>query len=146
MKDFILDESLGFLVNRIAIILRQNLEAEFKKQKYDITAEEWVLLNRLWQKDRRTQTDLAETTIRDQTTVTRLVDRMESKGLVTREQSQEDRRIVLACLTAKGRRLEEKLIPIAVTLLRKAAGEVSQKDRETTLKTLRTVLENLLQE
>lgn len=147
MKDFQIDETLGFLVNRTAIVMRQRLETEFKRRGYKITAEEWVLLNRLWQADGRTQKYLAESTVRDQTTVTRLVDRLEKKGLVKRVPDPADRRIVLARLTAKGRKLEGALIPIALsTVIARAGAGIARRDMATTLKTLRRVLDNLLEE
>ena len=141
---FELDKALGYKVNRLAVILRQTLAALFKEKGYDVTAEEWVLLNRLWQKDGRSQRDLAETTIRDQTTVTRLMDKMEKKGYVKRQHDSNDRRIVLAHLTPKGKSLEKKLIPIAVKMLQQAGEGISKKDLETTLNTLDKCIMNLM--
>jgi DNA-binding MarR family transcriptional regulator len=42
--------------------------------------------------------------------ITRMLDRMESKGLVRRERSPEDRRRILCGLTAKGTRLLDRLL------------------------------------
>ena len=41
--------------------------------------------------------------------VTRLLDRMEAAGLVTRERSPLDRRLVTTCITARGRRMADEL-------------------------------------
>lgn len=48
--------------------------------------------------------DLAERVMLSPSGVTRLVDRLVAKGLVTRSTDSEDARVALACLTADGRR------------------------------------------
>ena len=141
---FDVDNSLGFKVNRLAIILRQRLVHKFNESGFDVTAEEWILLNRLWQVDGRSQNELAESTIRDQTTVTRLVDKMEKKGFVNRKKQDKDRRIVLAYLTEKGKSLENKLIPIAMDTLSQASKGISKKEMDITLSTLNKCINNIL--
>ncbi|MDH5657461.1 MAG: MarR family transcriptional regulator [Spirochaetia bacterium] len=141
--EFEIEKTLGYKVNRLAVVLRQNLVELFNEKGYDVTAEEWILLNRLWEKDGRTQSDLAETTLRDQTTVTRLMDKMEKKGFVTRKNDTADRRVVLAYLTPLGTKLKQELIPIAMGMLKQAGQGISKKNFDVTLKTLEKCLNNL---
>ncbi|MCB0973496.1 MAG: MarR family transcriptional regulator [Actinobacteria bacterium] len=55
--------------------------------------------------------ELAERTMFSRTNCTRLVDRMETKGLVTREPSPGDRRGVSAVLTPEGRSILQSATP-----------------------------------
>ena len=60
--------------------------------------------------------------------VTRLLDRMEEAGLITRERSSVDRRLVATQLTAKGRALVDALdLPVA-TEQERLLGQVPAKD------------------
>jgi DNA-binding MarR family transcriptional regulator len=59
--------------------------------------------------------------------VTRLIDRMESAGLVTRARGRDDRRVVLVRLTAKGRKLCETLSGPVLDLHRKQVAHLSPK-------------------
>jgi DNA-binding MarR family transcriptional regulator len=140
---FTLDTALGFVVGRTFHIQRRAFAATVAGAEIQITPEEWVLLNRLWTRDGQRQTDLAESTIKDRTTVTRLLDGMVKKGLVRRETDPEDRRVVLAWLTDEGRDLIQQLLPVMEELLEDATTGISEKELEVTRNTLTTFQKNL---
>ncbi len=71
--------------------------------------------------------------------ITRLVDRMEGRGLVTRTRSQEDRRVVLVSLTEKGRRLAS----LNEDLLAFHAGQFDHMSGDE-LETLNTLLVRII--
>lgn len=143
IKQFDIDTSIGFIVNRTAIVMRQRLHEHFRKKSHPITSEEFALLRVLWKQDGRRQGELADFAFKDRTTVTRLIDGLVRKGLVERKGAQGDRRAICTWLTKAGKALEGKLVPIARDLVSAATVGVSQKDLEITLKTLRKVQSNL---
>lgn len=63
--------------------------------------------------------------------VTRLVDRVEKLGLVTRRRSDADRRVVLVKLTPKGARLLKKLDPLMDQRLRDSLAHLSRAELRT---------------
>jgi len=110
-----LDESVGYLVNQTGRKLTALLLQHFKP--YDITPEQWTLLNRLGEQDGITQCDLAKRIDKDQTNVTRMLDQLERKGFVKRRMNEADRRSYLACITEEGKALVRKLAPIESEVL-----------------------------
>ena len=66
--------------------------------------------------------ELSEKIRAQNSTVTGIIDRMEREGLVTRERSKEDRRVVYIRLTAKGRELARE-IPVEPMEMFKGALE-----------------------
>lgn len=60
--------------------------------------------------------------------VTRLVDRLQSRGLVKRSRSAEDRRVVAVSITAKGRRLLSRLDKPIERWMRKQLGDLSTRE------------------
>ncbi|MEM7335582.1 MAG: MarR family transcriptional regulator [Chloroflexota bacterium] len=143
--NFTLDTSIGYLLNRCTILLRIEVAKQFKKNGYDITPEEWVVLNRLWQKDGQSQNEVARSTIKDKTTVVRLIDRMEKKGLVERRSSVKDGRVREIYLTPNGQSLKEKLIPIAMGMLKQSLSGVEAAELATALSVLTRFEQNLLE-
>jgi DNA-binding MarR family transcriptional regulator len=123
---YIIEESLGFIISRTNQKLSNYLTRKFKS--YDITPEQWGLLNRLWEKDGISQKELSEISIKDQTTVTRILDKLERKGLIKRQTSPDDRRSFLIFLTDTGRSLESKLVPIAYEVLDEALQGLSEEE------------------
>ncbi len=81
--------------------------------KLGITYPQYVALMVLWESDPRTVNEIAEKLILNTNTITPLLKRLESQGLITRHRSQEDERKVIIALTDKGRQLQEQaaLIP-----------------------------------
>jgi DNA-binding MarR family transcriptional regulator len=69
--------------------------------------------------------EIGERTIARDPDVTRLVDRLRARGLVTRARSQSDRRVVKVSITAKGLDLLRELDPHAQRMPRALIGHVS---------------------
>ncbi len=123
---YITEESLGFIINRTNQKLSNYLTRSFKP--YDVTPEQWGVLNRLWEKDGISQKEISEITIKDQTTLTRILDKLERKGLIKRQTSPDDRRVFLIFLTNEGRSLEDILVPIAYEVLDEALEGLAEEE------------------
>ncbi|MGJ4752289.1 MarR family winged helix-turn-helix transcriptional regulator [Leptospira kmetyi] len=143
MSEFRIENTLGYRVNRCGIAMRQDLRRRFNEQGHSITPEEWIILNRLWENDGLTQNEISQKTIKDKTTVTRFLSKMEEDGLIQRKSSKEDKRVNHVHLTAKGKKLKELLIPIAKELMSNAAEGISQEHLRITLETLKQIETNL---
>lgn len=142
--EFHLDNTLGYLINRCAILLKSELTHRFRQAGYDVTPEEWSILNRLWEQDGLSQNELAERTVKDKTTVTRFLNQMEAKGFVTRKSSEKDGRSKKVHLSSRGQALKPILIQITAGLLQEASSDLSEANIRTTFHTLKTFEKNLL--
>lgn len=129
-----IDHSLGFIINHAGRRLSQLLSLHY--QSYDITTEQWTVLNRLAEQDGITQKNLAHRAEKDQTNITRILDQLERKGLVQRRPNAVDRRSFLTFITDKGRSLNEVLLPIERQVVKSTLDGLSVEDIER----LRTML------
>ena len=73
--------------------------------------------------------------------VTRLLDRMEEAGLVTRTRDAADRRLVSTRITGEGRRLLADLDPVVADEHRRRLGHLGEAQLETLVKLLERVRE-----
>ncbi|MGI8647268.1 MAG: MarR family transcriptional regulator [Acidimicrobiales bacterium] len=128
MDQFKLDDSIGFLINRTAVYLKRELQRNFRRHGYTVTAEQWALLNRLWEQEGLSQVQLAEQTFNDKPNVTRMLGVLEKDGLVYRRQNDGDRRAYEVFLTAKGKELKGGLIAQAVDVLNRALYGLAEED------------------
>lgn len=83
--------------------------------------------------------EIGERLIEQTPGVTRLLDRLESKGLVSRERSAEDRRLVYTWITDSGLRLLEKLDEPVDRADDEAVGSLTRKQ----IQQLTTILEQV---
>jgi len=139
----VLENALAFWVNRFYEISRRAMYREFRTFGLEVTPEQWLVLVRLWERDDRSQRELAEAIGRDAPTTSRIVDAMERAKLVTRAADPDDARGKRVRLTAKARGLRETLVPIMKKMVAKMEHDVSERDLEITRQTLQRLTANL---
>ena len=106
-----LDGYLPYLLNRAGARIATAFGDEMRRLGTSLQA--WRVLAALHDKDGRRMGDLSTTTSIEVSTLTRLVDNMEKEGLVARRRDAADTRAVLLHVTATGRRLTKRILPIA---------------------------------
>lgn len=78
----------------------------------NLTYPQYLVLLVLWEQDGVTVTALGERLSLNSGTLTPLLKRMQSNGLLVRERSQEDERRVLVSLTPEGKKLKARAVAI----------------------------------
>ena len=85
--------------------------------------------------------ELAEMTVLSRSNLTRLVDRLESAGLVARERAEEDRRGAFAVVTASGRAMRRKMWPVYSAAIKELfENYISSREAAQMGDTLRRIL------
>jgi len=143
MTSFRLDDSYGYLINLAAQRLKYELHQTFQAKGYDVTPEQWAVLNRLWEEDGLSQVELAERTFKDKPGTTRILSLLEKKGIVVRRQDENDRRVLRVYLTKIGKDLKAKLIPCAEDVLAKSGRDITKGQIAQFKRTLHQILGNL---
>jgi len=143
MNNFKLDDSYGYLINLAAQRLRYALHQTFQAKGYDVTPEQWAVLNRLWEEDGLSQVELAERTFKDKPSTTRILNLLEKKRIVVRRPDESDGRILRVFLTNTGKDLKDKLIPCAVEVLVKSGKNLTGEELAQFKMTLHRILGNL---
>lgn len=136
-----LDNSLGFLMNRTNVRMKNTLLNSFKE--YDVTAEQWAVLNRLWEREGISPKELSELTSKDQPTTVRMLKILEKRGFIWRRVNPKDNRSFLIFLTPQGRALKDKLFPLAFDALAQAVKDIDQKEIELVKIILNKIYSNL---
>lgn len=136
-----LDNALGFIVNRTNTRMKNSLSRKFKS--YNITPEQWGVLNRLWVQDGISPKELSELTFKDQPTTVRIVSKLETKGFISKEPNPGDRRSILIFLTPEGLKLKNILIPLGSEALNEAIKGIDKGEIAVTKGVLNRIYRNL---
>ena len=83
----------------------------------DLTYTQYITMTVLWEKKQVTVKELGESLFLDSGTLTPLLKKMERKGLLTRERSKEDERVLLVTITDEGEALKEKAVNVPTQLM-----------------------------
>lgn len=132
-----------YWVNRLSAMSRRELGLRFKAAGHDVSPEEWAILLLLWREDSQNPGEMSARTVRDPTTMTRLIDGMVRKGFVERRADTSDRRRSNICLTQMGRGLEPALIGLAKPMIEVGMAGISEEDLKTTVQVLTKMVANM---
>lgn len=136
-----LKDRIGIKVANVRNSIRN--EMELALAPYEISTTQFVVLLKLCEKDRMTQKDLAKETNYKQPALTLILDKLESKGLVTREAKENDRRAYLIAITSKGKEFESILQNVADSEEEKIFKGISLEQRKEFISTLEKIYKNL---
>jgi DNA-binding MarR family transcriptional regulator len=103
----------------------------------------WTFLRILWESDGLTQRELSEQAGVMEPTTFSALKAMERLGYVVRRRRDGDRKKVYVFLTPKGRRLRDKLVPLAEEVNRIAVRSVPVTDIAAARIVLLAIIENL---
>jgi DNA-binding MarR family transcriptional regulator len=136
-----LDSYLPSLLNRAGVRIAASFSEEVRP--LGATLQMWRVLAALRERDGRRMGDLSETTSIEVSTLTRLVDTMEKKGLVSRRRDAGDARVVALHVTPVGRRLTQRITPIAERYERVALAGFAAAEADGLKAALRRLYANM---
>lgn len=116
----------------------------FNENGCDLSKEQWIILKKLNDKDGQIQNDLALITNRSKTSLTRLINTMEKKGLVYRALSEEDKRINHIFLSDFGRDTFRDSLPVIQKIMDELEENISAKDLQKTIEVLGKIQSNIV--
>lgn len=140
-REAVPDDRIAHLVKDATRALVKALQVRLAE--HSVSFGHWTYLRILWVHDGLTQRQLSdEAGVMEPTTVT-AIRAMEELGYVTRRQLPENRKNIYVHLTAKGRALEAKLVPLAEEVNHIALAGVSGRDARIARDVLMAMIENL---
>jgi DNA-binding MarR family transcriptional regulator len=92
---------------------------------HGVTTGQWSALRVLWQQEGLSQVELAQRMLVEKASLTAVLKAMDAQGLITRRRNAADRRKLNIFLTAAGRRLKGKVLPLAGKINKRATRRLS---------------------
>jgi DNA-binding MarR family transcriptional regulator len=128
-REFVIEDSLGYVLNRAARAMAQQLAEELRPAGIGIG--QWAVLMFLWADDGQTQAELSRVVAIEPPTMVRTIDRMVRDRLVERRRDPADGRVSRIHLTARGRSLRDRLVPKAAAVNQRTQNRFSAGETRT---------------
>ena len=106
------------------------------KLPQEVSEQQIELLAQIVYENCQTATEISKRLNVSKATVTDLVQRLEKKGYLKRKSSLKDQRVKIISVTAKGKKMTEKVIPQFLGIMKDALGTISHAEKETINKSL----------
>ena len=136
------ENSIGPWLGKTVKILEYHLQELFNQHDLDLTKEQMIVLKRLHNDDGLSQNELAFLTLRNKSSLTRLLSKMEKKGYITRQQSKEDKRINNVYLTQKGKEVFILTKPVIKKMITKMEKGITASDKKQIITILKKIQYN----
>lgn len=139
----LLSKEIAVELNLTGCKLKQYIAARLRQMNVPLTPEQFMLIDLLWNQGEMSQQQLADQLQKDKNSVTKLVDAIERKGFVVRQQNHQDRRSNTIVLTDKANQLKPGAKQKGISILEDMLNGISEKDLRDFLYTLRRLNHNM---
>lgn len=134
------DESIGYLMRQVLSSILAQADAQLSP--LDLTYVQWLPLYKLATGECDTVASLSKHLSLDPAALTRALDRLEAKGLVERQRSTRDRRVVNLVLTEAGKQVAPQVPAALADVLNAHLSGFTEAEWQQMLQFLRRMLAN----
>jgi DNA-binding MarR family transcriptional regulator len=134
------DDSVGYLMRRVLMAITQ--AADRRLEPDGLTHVQWGPLFMLRNSRASTVAELARELQTDPGAMTRLLDRLEAKGLCRRERSTDDRRVVRVVLTPEGDEAASRVPAVLAQVMKQSLSGFTRAEWESLKSMLQRMLGN----
>lgn len=139
----LLSKQIAVDINIAGCKLKQYTATMLKQQNIDLTPEQFLLIDLLWNQGPLSQQDLADQMQKDKNSITKLVDAIERKGFVVRQQNPNDRRSNTIILTDLAYSLRDDAKTKGISILNRMLDGIPEDELLSFLQTLEKLCSNM---
>ncbi len=136
-------KQVGVLVNILNCKLKKRISSVFKSEGINLTAEQFLVMDTLWNQGEMTQQNIAYIIQKDKNSVTQFIDNLEKKGLVQRVIDSNDRRVNKIKLSTTGMEMKERTKKVAIEAVNDILEGISEEELKAFVKVLSTACDNI---
>ena len=139
----LLSKEVAVELNLTGCKLKQFIAAKLRQENVPLTPEQFLLIDLLWNQGSMSQQQLADQMHKDKNSVTKLVDAIERKGFVYRQQNASDRRSNTLVLTEKALELRDHAKQKGISILNEMLEDISETELRAFISTLNKLNVNM---
>ncbi|MBE6245391.1 MAG: MarR family transcriptional regulator [Bacteroidales bacterium] len=139
----ILNKQVAMFLNLVHNRFKQYVAGIFESQGFNITPEQFLVMDTLWDEGVLTQQQIADYMLKDKNSVVKLVDGLEERNLVRRTSNPKDRRQNLIEVTEYAMSIKDKVTKVAMEAVDKIINGIAKEDLQKFIKVLSKMAENM---
>ena len=140
----ILNKQIGVFLNLVHCQFKQYVTTIFNKHGINLTPEQFLVMDTLWDEGILSQQQIADTIVKDKNSVTKLIDALEKKGLVERVSVKEDRRLNKIHLTDLALSLKGDATEVAMQCTNCIIKDIPREELTAFVRTLTKMSDNMV--
>lgn len=136
-------KQVGVLVNILNCKLKKYITSVFKSEGINLTAEQFLVMDTLWNQGEMTQQNIAYIIQKDKNSVTQFIDNLEKKGLVQRVVDSADRRVNNIKLSKAGLEMKDNTKKVAIAAINDILNGISEGELNSFVNVLNKSCQNI---
>ena len=142
MQRMYLGKKIKTNIYNTGVVSRALSSQTFSEKGFDITPEQYLILELLIDNDEMYQRQIAEITHKDRANVARIIKILKDKGLIEKIPQARGRKIYKIVVTEKGKKVKDEIYPTIIELRKILYANISKEDLITTFNTIQKIYEN----
>lgn len=139
----VLEKQILMFLNIAHNSVKQCMSEVFQKGGFNLTPEQFLVMDTLWDEGVLTQQQIADITMRDKNSIVKLIDGLENRKLVRRVSNPKDRRQNLIEVTPYSRKIKDKVTELSLESVATIVGDIPREVLESFVKTLARMEKNM---
>lgn len=139
----VLEKQILLFMNITHSDVKQCIAEFFRAEGFNLSGEQFLVMDTLWDEGVLTQQQIADITMRDKNSIVKLIDGLEARNLVRRVSNPKDRRQNLIEVTTYSQTVRKDMDERAYAAVSKITEGLSQQELETFVATLAKMEKNM---
>jgi DNA-binding MarR family transcriptional regulator len=137
-----LNDTFFYNLEKSVKTYRQYFQNQLKSNGFDITLDQWLILNTIIENPNISQNEIAEKVFKDKASVARIIELLVQNGFLTRSIHPTNRRMFQLSITEKGNETIEKLSGLVQVFRKNAVLGISPDVLKETQSIMKTIIAN----
>ena len=137
-----LESVIFYTLDKCIKTYRQFAQRRLAEADFDVTIDQWLVLNSIAEKPDISQLEIAEKVFKDAASVTRIIELLIKKNYLKRDAHQKDRRRFTLQITKEGKAMIKSVSKIVEQNRAIALNGLTEKDLNHMRQTLNTIIKN----
>lgn len=142
MQEIKFGRRIGTTIYNTGVVSRALSSQTFAEKGFELTPEQFLILDLVLEYGELYQRQICEITLKDRGNIARLIKILEEKGLITKEEASNGRRIFKITATEKGRKIRDIMKVSAIEIRNTLIQNIPEEELEITLNTLKKIYDN----
>ncbi len=123
----VLEKQILMFLNIAHNSVKQCMSEVFQRGGFNLTPEQFLVMDTLWDEGVLTQQQIADITMRDKNSIVKLIDGLENRKLVRRVSNPKDRRQNLIKVTPYSRKIKDAVTELSLEAVATIVGDIPRK-------------------
>lgn len=139
-----LEDLVNHRIAMLSILLKRQILRIIAKNGLDITPEQWIILYHLWNERGLTISEVANISRKDIANATRIIDKLEKMGYVSKKRNENDSRSFLISALPKAEEIKNQVQNCWKESVELATEGISESEQQFLLKIIEKIESNVL--